>query len=370
MWPASVALLLSLVAAAGVQAQTVPPRPLSGAVPPEYPEAALNAGLEGPVTYRANVGADGTVTSVEILKVPATGHGFEDAVRRAVTTWTFAPATSAGTPVDGVYDGVAQFSPALPGEFVFDVTPAAAWIAVERMIRELDGEAVTLDRRRQVLVTRWARYRDRQYVPADRLGLPRAVRVDLLQWHVAVPPGFATARVAVAAALELRRSDGFDFTKYNDPVLGQWFIERLAERLGRAGTPLSANPVRRAEQSPPTPASRREGSCPSPSVAGRPLTTEAGRLVSPRVISQVMPRYPLRQLQDRTQVSVTVTGTMTEHGTFSRLAVQDAQVPEELRTASLLAASLWRFRPETLDGCPTMTAVTVQMAFRLFQDTP
>lgn len=97
MWLASLAVLLSFVAHADVQAQTVPPRPLPDAVPPEYPDAALNAGIEGPVSYRAMVGADGTVKSVEILKVPATGYGFEDAVRRAVIDWTFAPATSAGS---------------------------------------------------------------------------------------------------------------------------------------------------------------------------------------------------------------------------------------------------------------------------------
>lgn len=128
---------VSLAAVPAAHAQTVPPRPLAGSVPPPYPDAALVAGIEGSVTYRALVGADGIPKSVDIADVPAKGYGFEDAVRRAVGAWRFAPATADGVPVEGVYEAVAPFTPVLPGEFVFPVTPVAAWVAVQAFAREL-----------------------------------------------------------------------------------------------------------------------------------------------------------------------------------------------------------------------------------------
>jgi len=47
----------------------------------EYPSEAKAAGVAGDVRFRAVVDATGRVESVEILSVPESGLGFEEAVR-------------------------------------------------------------------------------------------------------------------------------------------------------------------------------------------------------------------------------------------------------------------------------------------------
>lgn len=65
-------------------------------VPPEYPELALRAGVEGVVVLHALVGREGRVLQVRILS----SHPLlDDAARDAVAQWVFVPAKTAGRPV-------------------------------------------------------------------------------------------------------------------------------------------------------------------------------------------------------------------------------------------------------------------------------
>jgi TonB family protein len=72
-------------------------RRVSQAVAPNYPDVARWAGIEGEVTLRIFIGADGTVRSVVPLLGPPV---LARAAVRAVEQWRYAPALVDGHPVD------------------------------------------------------------------------------------------------------------------------------------------------------------------------------------------------------------------------------------------------------------------------------
>jgi len=67
-------------------------------VPPQYPYGARERGIEGAVQIRMLVTTDGTVGDIQILEARPQGV-FEDAVRRTVPQWKFAPGKVQGKPV-------------------------------------------------------------------------------------------------------------------------------------------------------------------------------------------------------------------------------------------------------------------------------
>ena len=74
-----------------------PPQPIVR-VPPAYPYAARERGFEGAVQVRMLVTTEGTVGDVQILDARPRGT-FEDAVRRTVPQWKFAPGRIQGKAV-------------------------------------------------------------------------------------------------------------------------------------------------------------------------------------------------------------------------------------------------------------------------------
>lgn len=364
MWMLRVTAFLTTAAlwsAGVVWSQDVAARPSAGSVGPTYPPAAAAAGVEGTAVYRAEVAATGKVQSVKVLDVPREGVGFEEAIERAVSTWRFVPASKDGLAVAGTYEGSHDFAPILEGEVVFPVSPEEAWIAARAVITELELEAETLREPEHVLVTRPSRYRAAIFPSKDELALADGVTIEEVQWHVAVAPSFTKARVAIAGVAYLRRG-GDSFVMYNEPHLGAWMTARLAARLGQRGIALSAKPARRTQQSP---AVARCADRPIDPLVS-PEATHESKTVSPVVLSRVAPLYPRRLLERVKEGTVTLQATVTEHGTLEGVQlVSPRNPPREFVTASLAAASLWRFAPATLDECPIRLDVTLQMKFAL-----
>lgn len=76
---------------------SIDPRALS-AFQPDYPGSMVRLGLEGKVTVRVTIGADGRVTGIE--RLAATDEAFWTATQRhALRKWRFRPATRDGVPV-------------------------------------------------------------------------------------------------------------------------------------------------------------------------------------------------------------------------------------------------------------------------------
>jgi TonB family protein len=96
--------LLPLLAAASLAAQ--PPVPLGPGitppavlqpVPPEYPAAARDLGIEGAVLLEVVVDEKGRVASTAVLR--PLGFGLDEQAQAAVSRWRFSPATKNGAPL-------------------------------------------------------------------------------------------------------------------------------------------------------------------------------------------------------------------------------------------------------------------------------
>lgn len=74
-------------------------------VAPEYPVDARRRGLEGSVTLRYQIGADGRVTEIEVEDAQASTE-FESAARDALRQWRFDPSAADGQPLKVQFDFV------------------------------------------------------------------------------------------------------------------------------------------------------------------------------------------------------------------------------------------------------------------------
>lgn len=66
-------------------------------VPPEYPRAAERRQIEGRVTVKFSVGADGSVSTAEVVAAEPAGV-FDKAATEAVLKWKF----ESGKPIEGM----------------------------------------------------------------------------------------------------------------------------------------------------------------------------------------------------------------------------------------------------------------------------
>ena len=97
------------------------------------------------------------------------------------------------------------------------------------------------------------------------------------------------------------------------------------------------------------------------------LPARAGQLASPaKPFHRVTPVYPKEQLEGRDQAVVIFEAEVTEHGTLTGFRHKSpADVADEFRLASQLAAGLWRFEPGRTGTCPARIAATFSMQFTL-----
>ena len=70
---------------------------------PEYPRGAERRELEGHVTVRYTVAADGSVENIEVVDANPSGV-FDRAVLRAMETWQYAPADAATEGVERTFN--------------------------------------------------------------------------------------------------------------------------------------------------------------------------------------------------------------------------------------------------------------------------
>lgn len=90
---------------------TTRPEPIAGQTPaPRYPTLSLRRGESGTVTVRAQIGADGEPTSVEVA-TSSGSRNLDRAATDAVKRWHFRPAMSNGQPVSGTIVVPISFEP-------------------------------------------------------------------------------------------------------------------------------------------------------------------------------------------------------------------------------------------------------------------
>jgi TonB family protein len=341
------------------------PKLVKGVPTPAYPPAATRAGVEGTVEFTASVDADGTVTAVDVLHVPAPDLGFEDSVRAAVRQWRFAAATRAGSVVAGTYHGSVNFQLADPGEWMFSASSHDVWLQLRELVRELKLSTTRMEDDHQLLITRMVNYR-RDLPDAQALGLPAGRLPDAIQFHVYVTPGMEPARVAIGTIIQTRSMTNRRDSSllYENVPASSWLLAKLASRLGAVPEAISSKPARRAEQAQRLMPPGASDACSQKEAVL--LTRGAKGVQYPRALSEVKPIYPRNELDDRNQTKLVFSGEITEHGTLTNVVHESPpDASETFKAASQLAARLWRFEPAQIDGCRARLNATFEMVFVL-----
>lgn len=344
--------------------QTTPPTPRDR-TPPIYPVEAREAGIEGDVRLRASIRPDGTVKDVQILEVPRAGVGFEHAVTTAVKEWHFNPAMRDGTALDGDVLLTLSFVLSLPGEYVVAATPDEAWAAVKDLLKTMRFDTDRVDTAYQVLITRPKPYPTSVLPNSRALGLSNVVAPTRVSWYISVSPDFQNARVSIGNVLEVRRG-AESFAVYRNEPLSIWFRDRLAERLGRPAETLAAGIDRRAIQSPPLPRAGESSQCggsPGATLSISDLESRGGQAPVPLI--NVKPIFPRSEYADHREGKVTLTGDVLEHGALANIKVVTPERSPGFIASAAGAASLWRFTPVRVSGCPTPVRVTIEMSYKL-----
>jgi TonB family protein len=136
LWYALACALTAAPAAAHEDDEPPPARPglrapvLIERVEPVYPEAARAGGLGGVVGLELDVGVDGHVTAVRVVR--AAGFGFDEAAVAAAQQFTFRPATRNGKPIAAtlLFDQTFVVRPHLSAETSAEVSAEPAPLAV------------------------------------------------------------------------------------------------------------------------------------------------------------------------------------------------------------------------------------------------
>ncbi len=76
-------------------------------VPIEYPAAAREQGIEGQLVLRAQIGADGKVGTVEVVR--SAGALIDEPAVAALKRWTFTPASKCGKPMESTFTIARRF---------------------------------------------------------------------------------------------------------------------------------------------------------------------------------------------------------------------------------------------------------------------
>ena len=245
----------------------------------------------------------------------------------------------------------------LPGEAIYPKPAAEVWEQAKGLLRELKFRAEKEDRNQQIFVTQWRSY-DPDLLPDEgTLGLTPGDRIKRMQVHLMVSVDQEPARVAVGTVLELNRRDGnrsLTVMGYRLRAFEDWFLEKLDERVGVKHEPLAGTFDGRKEQA----ARLAQGSKPCTPAMG-------GKMTPPVKINDVRPIFPAQGFDSGDGV-VRVNAWMTEHGTLTALIVANPS-PKlgHFESSARSAASLWRFRPATLGGCPIATSMTVTVTYTL-----
>jgi len=341
--------------------QDSPASHVGPSAPIPYPPAARKAGIEGEVRYRAAIGSDGSVESIALLSVPAADLGFEEAARAAISGWRFVPAMRDGAPVASEFSGTLRFTLTIPGEWMYPVSSRDAWRHLRDLAKTLGFRTERADDQHQLLISTSS---DANRLPdAKALGLPSGFRLTSVELTMTVAPGLEPARVAIGSTMTIDHIDParrLQYIEYGNERLAEWIARQISLQTGVAGESLAVSPERRAEQTSRLMPPGLQDRC-----AIRPARLGAND-ARPQSISRQKLLYPKEQFDARRNGTVMLQGEVTEHGKIVKIKhLKPADAPEDFQLAAQLAASLWRFQPVIVSGCPVRSVVTLSMFFRI-----
>lgn len=306
------------------------PKLKPGAAGPEYPEQARAKMVVGDVVFRAQVSADGTVESVTSLKVPEKNLGFEEAVKKTVSQWSFEPAMAEGKPVAGTYVGKIGFSlrpddeKALR-ELVKKVAEAWNKGDAKKLAAYMDKQDGRIHGNQELArsskkVQKWMSDQlDGTYKKSDI-----KVSLDKIEFY----PVSDLARITPTFTINQAGQQN------QEPIRGQFSV--LLHKNGGNWKALSGQ-----------------------------LVTKLGDhgIHAPKCIHEPEPEYPDRARMKRVQGTVVLEGTVDAEGKVKEIEVVRS-VPE-LDQAAIDAVQTWKYEPATVDGVPTPMVTTITVNFML-----
>lgn len=251
----------------------------------------------------------------------------------------------------------------LQGEAMYPRTSEALWQQVQAVSAQLKLGVEKRDQTHQVLVTKWASYDARVLPDPAALNLPPTDRPVRVQFHIAVAPGYAPARVAAGSILDLARNASGATTEvlvYRKAALEDWFFERVDAAIGVRHEPMAATLEGRRKQ-----ALRLM----PPGLTDPCLLDEGddgnGGSTPPVKVSEVHPVFPAQGFETG-EAETQVTGMLTEHGTLTNLHIANPVAKFAHYEASARAAcGLWRFEPARRAGCPVVSGVVLRVHYTL-----
>ncbi|MCP3977886.1 MAG: TonB family protein [bacterium] len=351
---------------AGSAAEQSPPQPLPDNAAAAYPDQALDQSVDGTVEFVALVDAEGRVERVDVVDVPREGMGFEEAVRAAVSKWSFIPSVRDGTPVAATYRGAIDFVTTYPSEWgrMYPLSTDELWKEFRTVLRKSGFVVRRKDRKNGVAITHLRRI-GHETIP----GLRRpddGRRILGSQLHAFIPPWAEPGRLYLGSMNETedaelgRSSRGYT---YNMGVLEGWLLDRLDEHLGTRGRPIPKNAEPRLRLANELrPASVSQG------------CLDAGELLpywsidaNPEVVesTRISPLYPPFLVGQGKTDYVAVRALVQEDGWAGDLEVVHSTAPDsEFEVSALHTVSFWRFRPARSDGCPVSSHVPVIIEFK------
>lgn len=329
------------------------PRPLPDNPPPEYPDPALGATVDGDVVFVAHVTAEGHVASVRFLEVPEEGVGFEGAVREAVLQWQFEAARTNGVPRLGTYVGKVTFTQRLPYAHarMYSRSSQDVWQEALEVVGALGHAEDVTDVESQILVTQWVRFDAALFgqPPPESAGPGQGLPQEF-ELHVFVSPFVEPARVHVGSV-----SVGLGNVRYNLGVAEQWFFRALERRLGERGQaiPTDARTHRWV-------ASQLLG-VPDSCLDSSP--TDGTAQQTPTSLT-VVPAISARPLSADSVVALEVVVSLDGAVTASRaVEVAESDTDGMVVAAATGAVSLWRYRPARSEECPVPFTGTANVIF-------
>jgi TonB family protein len=333
MAPLRILLFTFVVAVAAAGADELTAKLLPGNKPCAYPPEAQRQYLAGPVRFVAHVRPDGTAESVEVPKVPASGLGFEDAIRACVSQWRFEPAVAGGTALRR-HEGQIRFRLDVKEEAAIRTlleSLATAWNAGD--LKAIEDLAVGTG--------------DTKVDTESR----RSIRAQL-EGH----RGTGTWRMELAPDLDRIRF--FEANAVN-----------VRQPFRRVGSVTNEQPAEAEESTLEVYAAKSAGGWRLVSLwmgetaASDPVRVGNG-IREPRKVKDARPSYPESMKANRIQGAVILEAVISAEGRVLNVRVLRGVHPR-LDGAAIEAVRRWEYTPTLFNGVAVPVIMTVTVNFRL-----
>jgi len=241
----------------------------------------------------------------------------------------------------------------MPAGALFPLESAKTWSLIQAALADQRIRTRVKEKDVQVIITRPLRTLDENTKWLGQPEMPSGYLFESAEVHLFVSPFVEPARVYVGSVSTFKvLVSGGLATLYNDPTVNASVMAWVTRTLGMDAQPL---PAIGAASNAVAPACVPSGSAPKAIVS--PKKIESTRL-------EVL--YPRNAVADRQAGSVVIKMTIGVDGSTANLQLGSTPPETSMGVSALGAASLLRYHPARLGGCPVPTFMTYTINFRLY----